>query len=386
MFPKSFSSINSESDGRSPLVPGVVLALLAAWGVWFLLVPVSIYESSERARIEVARSAHPVDSPVLGRVVAIPGLVLGRNVQAGEVLVEVDCEAQRLELAEVQARIAGLGPQLEATKRQAELELAGIEAEMSRGRFATKEAKSRYREARIMAVLAKEEAERSARLLAAGTVPEAEAGRRRANSDRQRAAAAAVAAEFRKLGSAALASESDRRARVAALEREAATLESELALQRARAQSLAFEIERRKIRAPTAGRVGEVATLQVGSMVKPGDRIATIIAGDQLRVVAELPPADAFGRVRVGQAARVEVDAFPWTEYGVVTATVSSVAGELREGLARVELSVVDGRGLPLQHGLPSRVSIEVEVATAAQLVLRAAGRALANRSPPELP
>ena len=229
MFPKSFSSINSESDGRSPLVPAVVLALLVAWGAWFLWVPVSIYETSEHARIEVARAAHPVDSPVLGRVVAIPGLALGRMLKAGDVLIEVDSEGQRLELAEVEAKIAGLGPQLEAVKRQAELEQAGISAEQSRGRFATKEARSRYKEARIVALLAKEEAERSARLLAAGSVPEAEAGRRRANSDRQRAAAAAVGAELRKLGSAALTSESDRRTRVVALEREIAALEAQLA-------------------------------------------------------------------------------------------------------------------------------------------------------------
>ena len=51
----------------------------------------------------------------------------------------------------------------------------------------------------------------------------------------------------------------------------------------------------------------------------------------------------------------------------------------MRDGNVRVELSVqpdADSR-IPLQHGLPGSVEIEIERASPATLVLRAAGKLL---------
>jgi membrane fusion protein (multidrug efflux system) len=86
--------------------------------------------------------------------------------------------------------------------------------------------------------------------------------------------------------------------------------------------------------------------------------------------------------VRPGQPARLRLDGFPWAEYGTVAATVERVASEVRAGRVRVELAV-DGKHpftVPLEHGLPGRLEIEVERTTPATLILRAAGQALAVR------
>jgi membrane fusion protein (multidrug efflux system) len=66
-------------------------------------------------------------------------------------------------------------------------------------------------------------------------------------------------------------------------------------------------------------------------------------------------------------------------QFGTVSATVSGVSRELRDGMVRVELSLqpsADSK-IPLQHGLPGSVEIEIERASPATLVLRAAGKLL---------
>ena len=72
-------------------------------------------------------------------------------------------------------------------------------------------------------------------------------------------------------------------------------------------------------------------------------------------------------------------DGFPWAQFGRLYATVSKVALEPGSGLIRVELtpkSEVHSL-IPLQHGLPGKVEVEVERATPIELVLRLAGRRL---------
>jgi hypothetical protein len=62
-------------------------------------------------------------------------------------------------------------------------------------------------------------------------------------------------------------------------------------------------------------------------------------------------------------------------------ATVSRVASEVRNGRVRVELSVdPDGASpIPLQHGLPGAVEVQVERVAPVTLVLRTAGKLLAQ-------
>ena len=78
-----------------------------------------------------------------------------------------------------------------------------------------------------------------------------------------------------------------------------------------------------------------------------------------------------------GQSARIRLDGFPWTQFGSLTATVTQVAGEVRDGRVRVELVVhptSDSR-IPMEHGLPGTVEVEIERVSPATLVLRAAGK-----------
>ena len=98
-----------------------------------------------------------------------------------------------------------------------------------------------------------------------------------------------------------------------------------------------------------------------------------------LRVVADFPPASAVGRIRPGQTAQVRLTGFPSAQYGVLPAVVSRVAAEARDGTIRVELAARPGQRshLPLQHGLPGTVEVEVDRLSPAALVLRTVGKLL---------
>ena len=141
---------------------------------------------------------------------------------------------------------------------------------------------------------------------------------------------------------------------------------------------LEYEVERRVIRAPIDGRIGEAADLRIGAVVREGDRLGAIIPDGPLRVVAHFAPASAFGRVRAGQRGTVRLQGFPWAEYGSLRARVTRVPNEVRDGLVRIELDVTGlPPTLPISHALPGSVEIEVERVRPAWLVLRMLGGSL---------
>lgn len=105
-------------------------------------------------------------------------------------------------------------------------------------------------------------------------------------------------------------------------------------------------------------------------------------SGGKLQIIAEFPPAAALGKVRPGQPAILRLDGFRWAQYGTVSARVSHVAEEIRDGKVRVELAVNSARPaeIPYQHGLPGSVEVEVERVSPAVLILRSAGKLVGAR------
>ncbi len=165
---------------------------------------------------------------------------------------------------------------------------------------------------------------------------------------------------------------------------EVARLEGERTQASAAIGRFTHETERRLVRAPVSGRVGEARVIQPGAYVRAGEVLGAILPTGSLRIVAEFKPS-ALGRIREGQAARLRLQGFPWAEYGSLAAVVMSVAREIRDGRVRVELGLVDGAasGVPLQHGLPGSVEVEVERVTPASLAFRAAGDTLSALAAP---
>jgi membrane fusion protein (multidrug efflux system) len=380
-FSRTIRSINAESSRLSTIASLASAAILGGWALWFVAARVAIYETSESARLEVDSAAHPIEAAAAGRVIKT-SLAIGREVQAGEVLVELESDSQRLQLIEEEARVAAVSAQLAALRDQTVAERQVQTETQAAAPVALDEAKARYDEAVAVARAAAEEHNRLARLRADGLVAELNVIKAKAEADRLQAAADALKLAINRQDKDQRAKQSGQQAVVENLNRDAATLEGEIKTRTAIIERLKHEIERRVIRAPASGKLGETATLQPGQFVREGDKLGAVVPDGKLRAVAEFAPSAAMGRVRAGQRAHLRLDGFAWTEYGQVSGTVSRVASEQRSGRVRVELAVNPESAplIPSQHGLPGKVEIEIERVSPAELALRSVGKMLSQK------
>jgi multidrug resistance efflux pump len=380
-FSRTTRSLDADTFRRSTLALLIAAIVIGAWLVWLCFSSVPLYEFTDAARLEVDSAVHPIESPAAGRVVRT-FLVMGKEISAGDILIELDSDAERLKLNEETARLASLAGQITALRerRTAEQE-AKTETQLGNP-VAIDEARARFEEANAVARSAAEEARRIERLHSSGLVSEMDLLRARAEAEKRQAAADALGFSTARLDRDQRAKNSDRQAQIEIINRDVASLEGEMNTIRAGLERLKNEIDRRYIRAAANGRLGEVTELRAGSVVRAGDRLGAIIPTGTLRVVAEFAPSSALGRVRFGQPARLRLAGFPWTEYGTLSARVSSVASEPRDAKVRVELMVDNASSvmIPLQHGLPGTLEVEVDRISPAALVLRLVGKHLSSR------
>ncbi|MFT3767575.1 MAG: HlyD family efflux transporter periplasmic adaptor subunit [Minicystis sp.] len=385
-FSQSLRALAVDRPRGSLAIAAIGAALLCGWLGWFFAAEVTVYETAETARIEVDRAAHTIDAPVAGRI-ETSALEIGREVEAGEVVVVLDSELEQRRLAEERARLATLGPQVEALRRQLAAEEQVLRDARRASESAIEEGRARRAEGEHASALAQEEAKRAAQMFDGGALTEIEWLRARTEADKRRAAAAALALDVDRLAGEQRTRESESRSRIESLGRQIAELDGQRATSEAQMRVLEETVQKRTITAPVRGRIGEAAPLREGAWVREGDRLGAVIPSGELRAVADFSPPAALGRLQAGQRARLRLDGFPWTQYGTVAATVAKVATEARYGRIRVELDVVPDATsrIPLQHGLPGSVEVEVERATPARLVLRAAGKVLGRAAPARL-
>jgi membrane fusion protein (multidrug efflux system) len=378
-FSRSLRSLEADSFRRSLLAIGVAIALLAAWAGWFTFARVPVYEISTEARVEAASAAHAIDAPVAGRVVTV-NMTVGLEVEAGQPLVELDTERVSSRVAEEDARLQGLVARLDALREARAAEVATGASQRRADATAIDGAEARQQQAVSAQRLAEAEARRTAELSEQGLASAADLEQAREAAEQQRAAVAAAESDLARLRAQRDQNDSAHRGRLADSDRQIATLEAEVEQIRAAAGRLDREVADRVIRAPVAGRLGEVAELRPGAVVIGGERIAVVIPEGELVLVSRFPVASALGRVRAGQEAKMRLDAFPWIHYGQVRARVIRVGSEPADGAIRVELQVDETpAGVALEHGLSGTVAVTVERVSPALLVLRAVGKRAAD-------
>ncbi len=372
-----------EADGFRRSVVGIALgvAIIGAWLGWFVLARISLYEVSSAARLEMDRAVHPVVALVDG-VVVRTRVTLGQDVKEDEGLVELNSEQQRLQLDEERTRLAALAPQLDSLHQEIAAEEQAVRDAQKGARAALDGARVQLHEAETTAQFAAAQGERFARLYSEGQLSEVDYLRSKAEIEKSKAGAEALRLSVDREEQDQRKQESERRARLERLRGEASAIEGKAGTSTATIQRIEYEIQRRYIRAPATGRVGEVAKLEVGSFVAAGEKVAAVIAPGHLKVVADFVPSGTLGRVRTGQPAQLRLDGYPWAQYGSVPATVSVVASEVRDGRVRVEFEVQPDPGSPirLEHGLPGSIEVLVERISPARLVLRFLGQLLTAR------
>jgi len=381
-FLRTAAAIEADRGHGALWVLSGSLALLAAWLLWATLARIWLYEVTSEARIELDSATYPIESPLLGRVVQA-SLRVGQAVRRGDVLVELDSMPQQLELQQARVQAQGLVAQLASLQAQIDAEQSAREKEQVSAQISANEAEDRMRAAEQPARFAEQELARMRQLREQKLVSIRDVDKAESDARRLREEFTAVKLMASRVPAEQAAKNRERDVRVARLRGELATLEAQRGTLQAQANRLSYEIERRRIRAPIDGNIGEALYLRPGAVVSEGDSLGSIVPAGHLRVVALYPARAAFGRLHAGQHAVLRLDGFPWAEFGTVSATVARVAQEARDGKVRVELTIAARSGFSgtLEHGMPGNLEVAVEHVSPLQLLLRTAGQRLA--SPP---
>jgi len=355
-----------------------------AWFTWFDSGQVTVYEVSRKARLETDSAPREISALQAGRL-ATSRLQIGRDVRAGDVLIELDAEAEKLRLAEEEERVRGTPAKIESLRRQIEaLKQAAVDDGHST-EAATEAAQAHLNEAAASADFAADNAKRMQAESRAGSVAEIDALRATADAQKAGAQHDALAADARKLQLDARIRARESQAKIEDLNRTLVSLQSEIDTAKATVSRLKLDIENHRVRAPVDGVIGEALELAPGAFVTQGQKLATIVPKGDLLIVAEFNPSSALGRLRPGQTARLRLDGFPWAQYGTVDAHVLRVASEIRDGALRVELTPGSSgaNGVVLRHGLTGSVEVGVESVSPAILLLRSAGQMAGNAPSP---
>ena len=379
-FSRTVRALKNDGQRRSLWGLFFGLVLLGGWSAWMFLTEVSVYSSSDRVRLEVDSGVYSIEAFGSGRVIA-SNLVLGKQVKAGELLVELDDTSQQLELDAAEKALASIPGQLDSKEDEVAALIKGGSAIKGDRRTAIEEAKARYEEARLSAEAAEREERLAKDLFQKGINSETEYQAKKNLADQARARAQTAKAAIKTAGSGASLQGSDKEAQIASLQGEIERLKGDIATRKSAIERLKDDIKKRKITSPVDGEIAEVSGTKVGAVVQTGDKLAVILPPGKLKIVAEFIPEAAVGRLIASQKAQLELDGFPWTEYGRVPATVERVASETRDGFIKVEFSIQPSKDskIPLQHGMPGKIEVVVDVLTPAELILRSAGQVIAG-------
>lgn len=356
---------------------GILLALIATWAS---LARVPIYAVSEYARLQARDEVHPVDTLVTGRVIAV-NLPVGGKVQKGDVLLSLDDTDVALRLDEARAAERGYGAQLVALQAEILAREDAIASTNQLGRASLSEAQAARTELAAEATFASRERARADQMRQAGVVAQADAERASATMEQKQAAVAVRDHRLSVLSSGTRRDLADRRAQAESLRRDLAEVTALRDTAAVQVKRLEVEKARHTIRAPIDGLLGQVRAPQIGSVIAVGQTVAVITPQSALELVADFAPEQAVGRVRAGQHARMRVTGFPWTQYGMIDATVTAVSSEVADGRIRVKLALDErsAPAIPRRHGLIGGVEIELEEVSPATVLARAAGQLFAQ-------
>lgn len=376
-FSRTLQALN-EDRRRWRFTGLALLCILPTALVWFSCAEITVYEVASTAQLDAV--PQNVVAEVEGRVVE-SNLRIGLVVSEGDVLVVLDAENIQHRIKEARQQVLSARSQIQALQQEVEVKRESLDAHVKARRKAVEESQTLLQVAEARAGFAQQSLKRTEALAANREVSAEQLDKQRSDDKVARALVGSARHAVERGEQDRLADERKQEAELARIRSESVEIEGDLAIHEAKRERLEYELSQRTIRAHMSGRVEEVIPFRIGSVVRPSERLATIVPFEEPRVVAFLPVI-AVGRVQPDQPARLRMDGFPWTQYGTRAATVTGVGNEPVDGLIRVELAVIadSNSRIPLQHGQTASVEIAVERASPAMLILRAAGEFLMTR------
>lgn len=388
-FTRSLRSIERAPWRTGAWFGAAALVVLVGWGAWAHYARVPLYAASASARLVSDRAVHPISSEVAGRVSAVHARLADR-VAVGDVLVEIDATASMLEQDEQRARLESLTAQLTELRVEIAARERALEESAAVDEAALREARTRIEVLVLGARVSADESERTARLQTSGNVSELDVSKARASAQKDEFSLAAQRIALEREGAERVRAHTEREASLAAGRRTLSELEGGVAGSTAAIARMEHEIDLRRLRAPADGEIGEWTAPTPGTYVQVGERLGVILSAGNLKVDARFSPSAALGRVQPGARGTLRLDAYPWMQYGAIPISVVRISSEARDGTIEVEFALDDAARarMPLEHGLPGSVQVEVDRVTPIDLLLRAVGgsKGVANARPGTTP
>jgi HlyD family secretion protein len=250
---------------------------------------------------------------------------------AGAIVARLDDSEARAQVRLAEANLHAAQAQLQRAKLSAPLEDAQVRAEISQSQAHLENAATVYR--------------RWQELFAKGAVARQQVEDAQMRYD--------LAKSRHEMALAAVARNAAKRQEIAAAEATVAQMEAALAMARLR-------LDQTVLRTPFAGLVAQVYG-HAGEFVGPGKPILHLVDPTGLYVKAVVDEADAL-KVRVGQRARVIMDAFRGHTFGGRVREISPVISAARQESRTSEVKIaLDEGALPIKPGLSADIEIIVQ-------------------------
>ena len=379
-FRSTLQSLAIDHARDSRVATAVVVAAAVAWSIWSAAASIPIYATSDRARLESPQSTYRIVPAVEGRI-SRADLQLGQTVRKGEVLVELDSAAPRNALDEGLARVDALRQDVAALDRQIEADVRAVQADRARQHLAIREAAAAADEGAAQLEAARRQSDDLVKLRAGGLVADATASAAVQEAKARLARFNTLDLARQQRESARLAADAEAQSTLAARQAQRTRAEGDVAVAERAIAQLRHEIELRRIVAPVSGRIGELQNVHVGSFVSAGAGLGTVVPDESLRIAADLAP-ELMTRVRAGQAARFRFEGLSTLTHGSLSAVVTQIGTEVRNGTFEVILAPASQTGAPLMHGARGSIDIEVERLSPLNLLLRRVGGLAEPRRP----
>lgn len=358
--------LGSHTTRRSRWVWVTLLLVLGGGGVWSLWARLPVSAVVPCPVLDVGPALHVVTTPVAGQV-SVTHLQVGREVQAGEILVVLESTDQRLQVEEAQHQLRALQAHHTARLQERAAIEAAWQAAQQGVPAALDEARARHHDA-VLALQATQERQQKLGPLAPLTALQA-----------QQTAVETARVTVQRLEDEQQRHAAEWRVRLAQAQREAVALEGDITLATARLARLESALAARQLRAVMAGRLGTVAQAPPGTFVQAGERLALLGPFEAPTVTVALLPAVLPAPLRSGQAAWLLVSGGPGTPVWSLSATIVQATAAAPEASRRVVLHLApDALAYwPLQPGVAATLALEIERVAPVILALRAITRSL---------
>lgn len=142
-------------------------------------------------------------------------------------------------------------------------------------------------------------------------------------------------------------------ARLAGARAEAVTLRAQVGTEAANRDGVMIDKSATQITAPSAGRLAQIAVHE-GQFIQAGQKVATLVAVRQAYVVANFKETQ-IARLRIGQPARVYLDALPDV---AINGTIESVAPGTKASFALLPAQNASGNYTRIVQRVPVRIRI----------------------------